>query len=134
MSSNITYSTTITPNEQQIISLYESSGIRRPTQDAPRIKKMYDNSNLVVTAWDGDLLVGVSRCMTDFCYACYLSDLAIRDEYKQQGIGKTLVAKTKEAVGLQTTIILVAAPAALNYYAKIGMKRIDYAYLLPREE
>jgi len=43
---------------------------------------MIKNSNLVVSAWDGDNLVGIARSMTDFHYACYLSDLAVDKKYQ----------------------------------------------------
>lgn len=129
---NITYSTTAKPTTQQVIDVYESSGINRPTKDAARIQQMYDQSNLIVTAWDGDLLVGVARSLTDFCYCCYLSDLAIREEYKKGGIGKKLVALTKETIGEQTTLILLSAPAAMEYYPKIGMDATDNCFMIKR--
>ncbi len=68
---NITYQTNKTPTVEEIIAVYESSTINRPIQDVTRIQKMYDQSNLIVTAWDGDELVGVARSLTDFCYCCY---------------------------------------------------------------
>jgi len=39
---------------------------------------MLRNANLVITAWDGDVLVSISRSVTDFAYCTYLSDLAVR--------------------------------------------------------
>jgi ribosomal protein S18 acetylase RimI-like enzyme len=131
---DITYSTTALPETQQIIDLYESSGLKRPTTDFDRIKKMYANSNLVVTAWDGDLLVGISRSLTDFCYACYLSDLAIHGDYQKSGIGKKLVALTREAISEQTTLILLSAPGAMSYYPKIGMNIITNGFMIPRSK
>jgi len=50
----IIYRTDIMPDTDQIIDVYNSSGINRPTADKERIAKMYDNSNLIVTAWDKD--------------------------------------------------------------------------------
>lgn len=128
----ITYSTTAIPQTRQIIDLYESAGLNRPTGDFDRIQKMYDNSNLIVTAWDGDKLVGVSRSLTDFCYACYLSDLAIHGDYQKSGIGKKLVDLTREAIGEQTTLILLSAPGAMTYYPKIGMNAITNGFIIPR--
>jgi GNAT superfamily N-acetyltransferase len=128
----ITYTKTVSPTTRQIIDLYESSGLNRPTKDVDRIKKMYDNSNLIVSAWDGELLVGVARSLTDFCYCCYLSDLAIREEYKKAGIGKKLVELTKEAIGEETTLLLLSAPAAMGYYPKIGMNAITNGFIIPR--
>ena len=52
---------------------------------------MFENSNLIVTAWDNELLVGVSRSITDWVWACYLSDLAVRGNYKNMGIGRKLM-------------------------------------------
>lgn len=131
---NITYTTTAKPTPQQIIDLYESAGLNRPTKDANRIKKMYDYSNLVISAWDGDLLVGVSRSLTDFCYVCYLADLAIREEYKKNGIGKKLVNLTKETIGDGTTLILLSAKTAMEYYPKIGMDTITNGFIINRKK
>src|ERR1700760_2464895 len=94
----ITYSPTNIPTTAEIIDVYNSSGLNRPTGDAERIAKMYANSDVIATAWDGDLLVGVARSLTDFCYACYLSDLAVRMDYQKLGIGKELVALTRKAI------------------------------------
>ena len=83
----ISYQLDIIPDTDQIIDVYNSSGINRPTADKERIMKMYGGSNLVATAWVNGSLVGISRSLTDFCYCCYLSDLAVREEYKNKEIG-----------------------------------------------
>ena len=131
---NIQYKTGLTPATADIIEVYNSSGINRPTADAQRITDMYQNSDLVVTAWDGPQLIGVSRALTDFVYCCYLSDLAVRKEYQKQGIGKELVRLTKEAIGPRCMLLLLAAPAAMEYYPKIGMDKQDNAFMIKREQ
>jgi predicted N-acetyltransferase YhbS len=128
----ITYKTDIVPKVDEIIEVYISSEITRPTADKERIAKMYANSNLVVTAWHGNKLVGVSRALTDFCYCCYLSDLAVSMVYQKRGIGKELVNLTKQVIGDETTLILLAAPAAINYYPKIGMDKIENGFIIRR--
>src|SRR5437667_12780351 len=97
----------------QVIELYRAStlGERRPIDDRARMQKMLVGANLVVTAWDGDLLVGISRSVTDFSYATYLSDLAVRVSHQRQGIGKELMRRTQQA-SAPATIVLLAAPAA----------------------
>lgn len=130
----INYRDDIIPSIEQIIEVYDSSGINRPTFDRKRIKKMYSNSNLVLTAWDNDKLVGISRSLTDFCYSCYLSDLAVRIEYQKRGVGKKLIQVTKELVGEQTALILLASPIAIDYYPKIGMSKIDNGFIIKRTE
>jgi ribosomal protein S18 acetylase RimI-like enzyme len=86
------------------------------------MRQMIDKADLIVTAWDGDKLVGVSRSLTDFCYVCYLSDLAVDRAYQRKGIGKELVRLTQERIGDQTYLLLLAAPEAEGYYAKIGFE------------
>ncbi len=57
--------------EQFIDVLRRSTlGERRPIDDRECLEGMVNNNNLLVTAWDGDKLVGVARSMTDFHYAC----------------------------------------------------------------
>ena len=121
------------PNVKQITSLYESSGIKRPTADESRIRKMYANSNLVVTAWEGTSLIGIARSLTDCCYACYLSDLAVEKGYQGMGVGKKLIEITLEAIGNQTTLILLSAPSAMGYYPRLGFETIENGFIIHRK-
>nr|WP_084427875.1 GNAT family N-acetyltransferase [Roseimaritima ulvae] len=52
----------------------------------------------------------------------YLSDLAVDVAQQGQGIGRELVRLTHEEAGLDTRLILLAAPAAASYYPHIGMQ------------
>lgn len=123
-----------TPDIDQIIEVYNSSGIKRPTVDKERIAKMYANSNLIITAWDNDKLVGISRSLTDYCYCCYLSDLAVSKDYQTSGIGKKLIELTKNEIGEQTALLLLSAPTAMDFYPKVGFQKIDNAFLIKRSK
>jgi predicted N-acetyltransferase YhbS len=98
-----------------------------------RIQKMLDNAQVLITAWDGDKLVGISRAITDFAYCTYLSDLAVDVVYQKSGIGKQLVALTHEIAGYDTNLILLAAPAAASYYPKIGMEQFKDCFLIRKK-
>lgn len=115
-----------------VIELYRAStlGERRPIEDRARMAAMLAHANLVVTAWDGGLLVGISRCLSDFAYVTYLSDLAVRDSHQRMGIGKELIRVTRRESGPQTYIVLLAAPKAVDYYPHIGFTRHESAWLL----
>ena len=95
-------------------------GERRPIDDRACIEGMVKNANLMVTAWHESTLIGVARSVTDFCYACYLSDLAVDTAYQRTGIGRALVSHTLKQLGPRCKIRLIAAPAAADYYGKIG--------------
>ena len=130
----IHYSTDVRPTADQIIELYQNSGLPRPTNDKERIGKMYDNSDLVITAWDNDVLVGVSRSITDWVWSCYLADLAIRPEYQKFGIGKKLIELTKEKVGDQSMVLLLSVPTAMEYYPKVGFTKQESSFIMNRKE
>ena len=93
---------------------------RRPIDDRECIEGMIKNANLMVTAWDGSTLVGVSRSVTDFHYACYPSDLAVDVAYQRSGIGRELIRHTQTQSGPRCRIRLIAAQAAADYYARVG--------------
>ena len=130
--SNITYKIGSDLDIDEVIELYIAStlGERRPVEDRDCMIKMLENANLVVTAWDGELMVGISRSLTDFCYVAYLSDLAVRESHQHKGIGKELIRRTRMELGEKATIILLAAPAAEEYYAHIGMYHHPSAWVL----
>jgi predicted N-acetyltransferase YhbS len=115
----------------ETIDLYRAStlGERRPLADRERMAAMLRNANLVVTAWDGALLVGIARSVSDFSYATYLSDLAVRDSHQRTGIGKELMRRTQQAAP-QAILILLSAPAAVDYYPHVGFTQHPSAWFL----
>ena len=108
---------------------------RRPVDDRDCLAGMLRHADLLVTAWEQDLLVGVARSVTDFNYCCYLSDLAVDQAYQQTGIGRELIRRTREQLGSGCTVILLSAPAATGYYPRIGFRPHDSAWVLhPADE
>ena len=131
----ITYRTGNDLNLDQVIELYRAStlGERRPVDERERMAAMLKNANLVITAWDGELLVGLARSITDFSYATYLSDLAVRVSHQRHGLGKELMRRT-QAAAPQATVILLSAPKAVDYYPHVGFTRHPSAWVLKPEE
>lgn len=114
-----------------VIELYRAStlGERRPVDERERMAAMLRHGNLVVTGWDGELLVGIARSFSDFSYCTYLADLAVRVSHQKQGIGKELIRRT-QLEGGQANIILLAAPKAVDYYPHIGFTNNRQAWML----
>ena len=129
---NIEYRHNHPLDPQDVIRVFDSSGIRRPTDDLPRIARMFAVSGLVISAWDQGVLVGISRSLTDHAYCCYLSDLAVALEYQGRGIGTELIARTRSVLGEQVSLILLSAPGAMSYYPKLGFEPADNAFILRR--
>ena len=104
-------------------------GERRPIDDDDRLTKMCKNADIMLTARVEGKLIGVARSLSDFAFATYLSDLAVDEKFQKLGIGKRLIAETKKLVP-QGKLILLSAPAAIEYYPKIGMTQFEYSFLL----
>lgn len=115
----------------EMVDVYVDStlGERRPVEDRDRMGRMLAEANLVITAWDGRRMVGISRSLTDWAFATYLSDLAVRSAYQGRGIGTELVRLTRQAAP-EAMLILLAAPEAEGYYPRIGMTRHESAWIL----
>ncbi|MEO0509405.1 MAG: GNAT family N-acetyltransferase [Verrucomicrobiota bacterium] len=132
----LTYSTeqSVTPEDFKSLLIRSTLSERRPIDDEAIIKGMIENSNLVVSCWEKEKLIGISRCVTDYHYCCYLSDLAIDASYQKKGIGKKLVEETAKALKPTCKIILLSAPTAKEYYPRIGFNQHPSAWITPVKE
>ena len=119
----------------EFVELLKAStlGERRPIDDRECMEGVLLNSNLIVSAWHNGRLVGIARSVTDFYYACYLSDLAVSSECQGSGIGKKLQILTQEQLGPKCKLILIAAPAANQYYEHIGFDHNPRCWVLERK-
>jgi ribosomal protein S18 acetylase RimI-like enzyme len=133
---SIEYKINAPVSTDQFIELLLQSTLseHRPIEDRDCMEGMVTNSNLMVTAWDDKVLVGIARSLSDFHYACYLSDLAVHKKYQRSGIGKKLQIKTQEQLGPKCKLILIAAPVANSYYDHIGFTNNPRCWILNREE
>ncbi|MBE4424935.1 GNAT family N-acetyltransferase [Vibrio parahaemolyticus] len=135
---NIEYKVNQQISADEFIGLLKRStlGECRPIENIECINGMLDNSNLIITAWDGPKLVGISRSITDFHYCCYLSDLAVDESYQRSGIGKQLQVQTQAQAQAQIKstckLFLIAAPAANDYYGQIGYTKNERCWVLER--
>jgi len=128
----ISYKTNAPITVDEAIRLYRATtlGARRPVDRPDIFEGMLKHADVTVTAWHGDKLVGIARSLTDFTYVAYLADLAVDEAYQRQGIGKRLIAETKAQLGKECMIVLLAAPQANEYYAKLGFEQNPRGWVL----
>ena len=115
----------------EVLAVYRDSGLgeRRPIEDRERFTAMLRNANLVLCARVSERLVGIARCISDFSYATYLSDLAVSRDYQRGGIGRALIAAVQEQAPA-AKVILLSAPGAVEYYPHIGFTQHPSAWTL----
>ncbi|MFK8905547.1 GNAT family N-acetyltransferase [Streptomyces sp. YS-3] len=116
---------------EEVLEVYRSSGLgeRRPIEDVERFAAMVRNANLVVVARAEGRLIGIARSISDFSYATYLSDIAVSGDYQRSGIGRALIDATRQEAP-RAKVILLSAPAAVEYYPHIGFTQHNSAWVL----
>ena len=118
-------------DEFRRVLLDSGLGRIRPVDDDLRLQALLRGANLVVTARlpaPECTLVGIARCLTDFCWCCYLSDLAVSNAAQGLGVGKGLLSEVRRQAGPQASVTLVSVPEATGFYEKAGMSRLDSAF------
>lgn len=71
-----------------------------------------------ITAYDGDILVGCIRILTDGYFFGTITELLVLPEYQKQGIGSKLIKLAKE--NTPTMLYFGAQPGAESFYEKIS--------------
>jgi GNAT superfamily N-acetyltransferase len=133
MTLQITYKVNAEINAEELSSVFRASGIKRPVDDLPRLGRMIDHADILISAWVGNKLVGIARAITDFSYCCYLSDLAVDKNYQKNGVGKELIALLKDELGEEVALLLLASQEAMEYYPRIGFTEIDNGFKIARK-
>jgi ribosomal protein S18 acetylase RimI-like enzyme len=76
----------------------------------------------------------VARCITDFAWCCYLSELAVSASAQGLGVGKRLLEEARRQLGPQVALILSSVPEAAGFYERAGMARIPDAFWFRRQQ
>jgi N-acetylglutamate synthase-like GNAT family acetyltransferase len=129
----ITYKLNCPLDADELIRVFETSGINRPSKDRDRIQRMLDNSNLIISAWDDGSLIGVCRALTDFSYCCFLSDLAVDRKYQHAGVGKEMLSRLRAEIGDEVSLIIQAAAASMSYYPRLGFEKMENGFMIARK-
>ncbi len=79
----------------------------------------------VISAWDGQKLVGLVCAMDDGIMNAYVHYLLVRPEYQKSGIGKTLLEKTKYVYKDYMRVVLIAYDRELGFYERLGFRKME---------
>ena len=87
---------------------------------------------LNITAYDGQVLVGCLRILTDGYYFGTITELLVLPQYQRQGIGSRLLQLAKEHT--PTVLYFGAQPEAEPFYEKNGCQQRLQSYMLKNDE
>ncbi|MDO5831557.1 MAG: GNAT family N-acetyltransferase [Methanobrevibacter sp.] len=85
------------------------------------------NFETVVSAWDGDKLVGMICAMDDGIMTAYVHYLLVRPDYQDKGIGRKLVSRVKEIYKDYLRIVVVGYDDEVQFYENCGFEKADDA-------
>ncbi|MBI9082320.1 MAG: GNAT family N-acetyltransferase [Desulfobacterales bacterium] len=93
------------------------------TREPRKLKRAFENSTHACFAWNGDLLVGMARALSDDEYQAVVYDLVVLPEYQGQGVGRQIMAAIHRRLSVRT-IILYAVPGKESFYQKLGYAKM----------
>ena len=84
------------------------------------------NSSAVISAWDGDKLIGLVRSLDDGETVAFLHYLLVDPEYQGEHIGNELMERILDGYKDFLHIkIMPSDPKTISFYEKFGFKRYD---------
>ncbi|WNB91100.1 GNAT family N-acetyltransferase [Bacillus sp. NEB1478] len=95
--------------------------------------RVYDaiQKTINITAWDEERLVGCVRILTDGYFFGTISEILVRPDYQQQGIGKRLMELAWETS--PTSLFLGAQPGKEEFFGKLGYKKSIQSFQKKKE-
>ena len=91
---NLRYSSLEDLPSEQVQALCDSVQWSAYTKDMPKLIRGIEKSQIVITAWNGEELAGLIRCLTDFETIAYIQDILVKPVWRKQGIGDELMRQT----------------------------------------
>jgi len=109
-------------NKEKIIELYKVN--KWSSAEKPDLLyKALINSNSLITAWDGNRLVGLGNAISDGYLVVYYPHLLVHPDYQGKGIGKMIVDKFQKKYGNFHQQLLTADGKAIDFYRKCGFEK-----------
>ena len=114
-------------DEREIIGLYSAVGWKAYTDDPESLRKGYENSLLVLGAYEGEQLVGISRVVGDGETIVFVQDILVFPEYRRKGIGTALLKEIMSKYGHVRQIELVtdSKPETIAFYESAGFRKLS---------
>lgn len=117
-------------NRDQLEKLYDDVGWSAYTRDLSMLQRAIEQSLEVLTAWDGEVLVGLIRVVGDGLTILYIQDILVLNAYHNQGIATQLmqavISQFKDV--RQKVLLTQEAPDVRHFYEKNGFQACDQGH------
>jgi ribosomal protein S18 acetylase RimI-like enzyme len=103
----------------QLLHLYQQAPWTKG-RTAEQAQRMLVHTNLVVSAWDGERLVGFGRVLTDYVFRASIWDIIVDKGYQSRGIGADLVRHILHHPTLQHVELFWLCTRMPGFYERLG--------------
>ena len=113
--------------ESEIRPLYEAVGWRAYTGDMPALKRGFENSLMVLAAYENRDLIGILRAVGDGETIVFIQDILVLPEKQRQGVGTALLREALRRYKNVRQIQLTAdnTPEAQAFYGSLGFRELS---------
>ncbi len=85
-----------------------------------KLQRAFSHSDKVITAWDGEKLVGLVNSIADGSLTAYIPYLLVNPDYQKQGVGKRLVRMIVSEYESYERIVLLTEKDTVDFYKECG--------------
>lgn len=114
-------------NESEIIDLYSSVGWTAYTDNPEALKKGFENSLLILAAYENENLMGIIRVVGDGYTIIFIQDILVFPNHQRKGIGTALIQAVLQRYSHVRQIQLATdnTPKTIAFYKSKGFKEIS---------
>ena len=103
--------------------LFNQNALWAKDRNIDQIKKMLAHSNVIITLWNKNNLVGFGRATTDQVYRAVLWDIVVSKDVQRVGLGKVIVEELlkDKQINSAEKIYLMTTNSS-DFYKQLGFK------------
>ena len=116
-------------NEDEIKRLYTAVGWKAYTDDMVALRRGYENSLIVLGAYEEDTLIGIIRAVGDGSTVVFIQDILVFPEKQRAGVGTALIKAVLERYKNVRQIQLTTdnTPKTMAFYRSLGFRELSEA-------
>ncbi len=103
----------------QLVALYRQAPWAN-TRNIEDAREMLTHTDVAITAWNGNRLVGLGRVLTDYVYRASIWDVIVDTTCQGQDIGTQIIQRILEHPDLKRVELFWLCTRSPGFYEKLG--------------